>query len=233
MGTQNPQAPEKATDKKVTDKAVLKNVLKGVRVILGIIGVLSVIVAIVSIAGKMTDLLLLLNIRVKYGRTQEFYTTLTSALLAVISLFFAFTPAIDRFFNIIERKEIRLSEEKEGISLEFIFFFSIAIVLTVIGIMLGLGELVVEAELPLLGRFTEPFIVGSIIILAIVSLAVAFNETIKASWKEMKRVTWPKAKEMTEYAAQVFAFVIFLSLLFYVFDMVIELGLEGLRNLLA
>lgn len=231
MGTQNQQATEKTMNK--TNKTILKNVLKGVRVLFGIIGLLSLVVTIVTLTGKMTDVLLYLNIRVNFGSTQEFYTTLTSALLAVITLFFAFSPAIDRFFNVIERKEIRLSEEKEGISLEFIFFFSIAIVLTVIGIMLGLGKLVVEAELPLLGRFTEPFIVGSIIILAIVSLSVAFNETIKASWKEMKRVTWPKAKEMSEYAAQVFTFVIFLSLLFFVFDLVIEFGLEGLRNLLT
>ena len=148
MGTQN---------QNTTNKGTLQHVLKGARVLLGIIGVLSLIVTIVSLTGYMTDLLIFLNIRVEFGPNQEFLTTLTAALLTVISLFFAFSPAIDRFFNVMERKEIKLSkdEEKSGVSLEFIFFISIAIVLTIIAILLGIGELVVEAELPLLGRFTE------------------------------------------------------------------------------
>ena len=49
----------------------------------------------------------------------------------------------------------------------------------------------------------------------------------------MKRVTWPKAKEMSQYTGQVFIFIIFLALLFFVFDLVIGLGLDGLRNLLT
>lgn len=226
MGTQN---------KKTNDRAALTNALKITRFVFAIIGILSFAVTIVTLIGKMPDLINFLNLKIKFTDNVEFLTTLVSSILGVLLLFFAFSPAIDRFFNVIERKEIKLTgdESKSGVSLEFLFFISIAIVLTIIAILLGMGYLVVEVELPLLGKFTELFIRVSISILAVISTAVAFSDTLRASLKEMKKVSWPKAKEMSEYSAQVFVFIIFFALLFFVYDFIIGLGFDRLTNLFS
>lgn len=226
MGTQN---------QKTNDSTALKNALKITRFVFAIIGILSFAITIVTLIGKMPDLINFLNLKVTFNDNTQFLTTLISSIVGVLLLFFAFSPAIDRFFNVIERKEIKVTgdESKSGVSLDFLFFISIAIVLTIIAVLLGVGYLVVEVELPLIGKHTKTFILSSISILAVVSTAVAFNDTLRASLKEMKRVSWPKAKQMSEYSAQVFAFIIFFALLFFAFDFVIGFGFDRLTNLFS
>lgn len=217
------------------NKSTKESVWKVTRVVLAVLGTLSLVLSLLTIFGLLENVLTYIKFKGTYGDKEQLLVAVSSSIVGILFLFIAFSPHIDRFFSIMERKELKLSrdEKKGGLSLELIFFLTIAIVLIVIALLLGINYLTVQVELPLLGKFTEPFIVGSLVILALVSIVVAFNEVIRNSLKELKKVHWPTGKQMSKYSAQVFSFVIFFGVLFLLFDIVVELGLDGLRNLLG
>jgi preprotein translocase SecE subunit len=208
---------------------------KIIKYVLGVLGILSIVIAILTVTGLLVDVLIFLKYTGTFDSKNEITVALITSIIGILFLFIAFSKPIDRFFSVIERKELRLSsdDKKSGISIELIFFLTIAAVLVVLAILLGIDYLTVENELPLLGKFTESFIIGSLVILAIVSIVVAFNEIIKQSLKELKKVHWPTGKQMSLYSAQVFTFIIFFSLLFLAFDYLVGVGLGGLTNLLS
>lgn len=195
-----------------------------VKIALGILGFLGIAMAILTVANVF-----------EFGVSTKITVSLISAIIGLICLFIAFSNQIDKFFNILETKEIKLSkdEKKSGIGIELIFFLTIAVVLIVIAVLLAMGYLAVENPLPLIGKHTRTFILVSLIVLSLMCIVFAFNEIIRQSVKEMKKVHWPTNKEMASYCTQVFAFVIFFSLVFLAFDYLVALGLEGLTRLLS
>lgn len=212
-----------------------------VKIVLGVFGFLSVILAVLiltnifSFNNVMYDLLISLNYKGAFGKSQQVTTALVLAIFGILFLFIAFSRQLDKFFSVLEKKELKLSrdEKKSGVGIELLFFLTIAIVLTILVILLSMNLLIVENNLPLLGAYTRTVILISLILLVIVSLIVAFNEIIRQSLKEMKKVHWPKSKEMSGFSVQVFSFIIFFGLLFFFFDYIVAIGLRGLTNLLS
>jgi preprotein translocase SecE subunit len=208
---------------------------KAMKYILGTLGILSIVIAILTVSNVMYDILPKVGYKGTFGDKQKVIISLSSSILGILLLFIAFSKQIDRFFNVLERKELKLSrdEAKSGLSIEMLFFLTIAGILTILAVLLGIDKLGVETELPLIGKYSETFILVSLIVLAIISIIVAFNEIISRSVKEMKKVHWPTGKQMSQYSAQVFSFVIFFSLLFLAFDFLVGNGLAGLERLLS
>lgn len=203
--------------------------------ILGFLGIFGIVLAILTVTERLDIILVDLGFTFKFDEQAKLITSLTSSILGILFLFIAFSRQIDKFFNVIERKEIKLSTKKEdhGLSIELMFFLSIAVVLIVLAVLLGIDFLAIRTELPVLGGYTEGFLIGALIVLAILALVTAFNEIIGQSLKEMKKVHWPTPKQMAGFSAQVFTFIIFFSVLFLVFDLLIGSGLDSLGNLLS
>jgi preprotein translocase SecE subunit len=205
-----------------------------IKYVLGIVGVICILLAVLTVTDNIEGLLTRIRYTGTYDDRTKLVFSLTTSILGILLLFVAFSRQIDRFFGVIEKKELKLSksEDEDGLSIELIFFLIIAIVLIVIAVLLGIGYLTIRTQLPILGKFTETFLIGSLVVLALLALFTAFNEIIGQSIKEMKKVHWPTSKQMTHYSIQVFTFILFFSFLFYGLDLIVTNGLAGLDYIL-
>ena len=193
-----------------------------IRYVLGLLGFLGVLLAILTVTGVVDRYLTTIN----YGEldtTTTLIVVLLSSILGILFLFIAFTKEIDKFFTVLETKEIKLNkkDEHKGISIESVLFVIVAIILLVFAIMLAMGRLVLRTELPFIGENFHIYLIVALVILAILALFTAFNRIVMQSVKEMKKVHWPNKKEMKDYSAKVFAFIIFFSVFFLLLDLLI------------
>jgi preprotein translocase SecE subunit len=196
-------------------------VFKIVKVILGVLGFIGVIIAILTVTNVLDTILVGMD-RAELTDNQKLATSLSASILGILFLFIAFSEQIDKFFTVMERKEIKVSKKKgNGVSVELIFFLFIAIILTVLAVLLGIDFLTIRTELPLLGKYTDLVLTLSLAVLSILAYVTAFNATISQSMKELKKVHWPTGKQMITYSTQVFSFIIFFSVLFFVLDFAI------------
>ncbi len=98
-------------------------------------------------------------------------------------------------------------------------------------LVLVLGVYIFEGEV-LQIRFTDWFIFATdlrinifasvIMLIGAVALVVALLPFFVPGFKEMNRVTWPNRTTMKDHTSRVFGFMIFLSLMFVLYDFVFQ-----------
>lgn len=193
-----------------------------IRYILGIIGLLGIITSILTVTGVLGNLLVEFEYKGTFGGNDILIVSLTSAVVGILFLFIGLTPYIDKFFLWLEATNLKVNKKSpgEGVKLESIFFSFIAVILLTFAILLAMGILIIN---PILGTFTNKILIAVLIILALLSIIMAFNGIIMLSVKELKKVHWPNLKEMKDYSLKVFSFIIFFSFLFFVLDELIGL----------
>lgn len=193
-----------------------------IKYICGLIGFLAILFTIFIVTGVVDWFIIEADIKGGALTSQgKLIYALVSSILGILLIFIAFSKQIDSFFKFLETHKVKTDkkEETKGITVESIFFLLIAIILIVLVNLLAIGTLQVKEELPILGKSTQTVLIISLVVLAIFSIITAFHKTVSQSIKEMKKVHWPKGKEMKEYSKQVFTFIIFFSLLFFALDL--------------
>lgn len=190
-----------------------------VKYVLGLLGFIGILIAILTVTNSLDTILLKLGYP-RLNGTQILITSLTSSIIGILLLFIALSNQIDKFFQVLETSEVKLNKKssRRGVTAEALFFSIIAVTLLVLAIMLLTNFLTLKANLPILGNYTRIFLIVALVLLSLLALFTAFNETIIQSVKEMKKVTWPTGKQMLDYSIKVFSFIIFFSVLFVLLD---------------
>ncbi len=204
-----------------------------IKYVAGLLGFIGVFLAIATISGLVDWYLIKIEYTGGFSDQAKLILSLSSSILGIFFLFIAFSKQLDKFFGFLETHSIRTDKtgEKKGITIESAFFFLIAIILVVLAVLLTNGNLVLRANLPILGDATKSVLIGALILLAILAVITAFNNIITQSLREMKKVHWPSGKEMKDYSTKVFTFIVFFSLLFLALDIVINYAPKLLENI--
>ncbi|QVK18031.1 preprotein translocase subunit SecE [Mycoplasmatota bacterium] len=202
-----------------------------VKYVSGLLGFIGIILAIFTVTGAIEWFLIEIDYRGAFTNETKLILSLTSSILGIFFLFIAFSKQIDKFFSYLETHSVNQTEEKKGITIESIFFITIAVILIVLALLLAIGTLALKTNLPLLGNATKTFLIGALVVLAILAILTGFNETIAQSIKEMKKVHWPTGKEMVDYSKKVFTFIIFFSVFFLILDLFLTNAPIWLENI--
>ena len=100
---------------------------------------------------------------------------------------------------------------------EGLILLILAIVAIVLGVLILVGTLTIDANIPVLGDYPKVFawiLVG----LGVVSLGLAVWPFYKPSVDEVKRVTWPTAKQFLYDSMVVLLFIAVLALFYTAID---------------
>jgi preprotein translocase subunit SecE len=192
-----------------------------VKYFLGLLGFIGIILAVLTATNLLDDVLVNLD-KPRLSGNEKLTISLISSIVGIFLLFIAFTRQIDKFFQVLENTELKKKSNRKGLTAETLFFSVVAVILVVLALMLATNFLELKANLPLIGGATRIFLIAALVVLALLAIFTAFNETIIQSVKEMKKVTWPTGKQMLDYSIKVFSFIVFFSVLFLLLDIPIS-----------
>lgn len=115
---------------------------------------------------------------------------------------------------------------------EGLILLILAIVAIVLGVLILVGTLTIDANIPVLGDYPKVFAWIFLVGLGVVSLGLAVWPFYKPSVEEVKRVTWPTGKQFLYDSIIVLLFIAVLALFYTAIDTgfsALVSWLEGLK----
>ena len=130
------------------------------------------------------------------------------------------------------KKKNRLAEVfMKDYRFEGVILLVLAVIAIVLGVLIVVGTLTIDPNIPVLGDYPKVF-AWILIGLGVVSLGLAIWPFYKPSVEEVRRVTWPTGKQFLYDSMVVLLFVAILALFYTAIDTgfsALVAWLEGLR----
>lgn len=117
----------------------------------------------------------------------------------------------------IETGNRLLTYLKEEHKWENYLFVAVSLITLVLGILILTNVLTVKDSFPVIGSFSKGF-AWILVVISGIGLLYALYPFFRPSWPELKKVTWLKPLEFLGNVLRVFIFIIFLALLFVLYD---------------
>jgi len=137
--------------------------------------------------------------------------------------------AVKQKVDTLDRKSRILEVLNKDYKWETYLYIFISLFLIEIGSLILTGVISFKDSIPLLGTYPTGFAIA-IVVIGALSLVYALFPFMKQAFPELKKVTWPKASLYLGNVAKTFIFLIGLTLIYFVFDVIIGETLSRLFN---
>lgn len=137
--------------------------------------------------------------------------------------------AIKKKQDVLDRKSRILEVLSKDYKWETYLYIFISLFLIEIGALILNSVIQFKDTVPLLGTYPTAFAI-IIVVIGVLSLIYALYPFIRQAYPEIKKVTWPKWSLFLGNAAKTFLFLIVLTLIYFVFDIIIGESLSRLFN---
>jgi preprotein translocase SecE subunit len=131
--------------------------------------------------------------------------------------------------DVLDRKSRIFEVLSKDYKWETYLYIFISLFLIEIGALILNSVIQFKDTIPLLGTYPTAFAI-IIVVIGALSLVYALYPFIRQAFPEIKKVTWPKWSLFLENTVKTFVFLIVLTLVYFVFDIIIGETLSRVFN---